>query len=124
MYTIEFYKDSRGREPVYEYLDELSKKNDKNSRINYNKAIKYIQKLCDDGTKAGMPFIRHLDGAIWELRPINERILFVAWINGSFLLLHHFTKKTQTTPVQEIETAKNRLNDYIERSKQNDRRIY
>ena len=52
---------------------------------------------------------------IWELRPLRDRILFVAWVDGSFVLLHHFVKKTQKTPRREIEKAKRELKDLKER---------
>ena len=63
---------------------------------------------------------KHIDGEIWEIRPIKNRILFVAWDGKSFVLLHHFIKKTQKTPQREIEQAKRNLNDYRERSKGNE----
>jgi len=56
---------------------------------------------------------------IWELRPINGRILFAGWVNGSFILLHHFMKKTQKTPRKEIDKAKQELNNMIELIKDN-----
>ncbi len=40
---------------------------------------------------------------------------FVAWHDGSFVLLHQFMKKTQKTPAREIEKAKRELADLIER---------
>lgn len=67
------------------------------------------------GTQAGEPYIKHLDGEIWELRPLRDRILFVAWHNGSYVLLHSFMKKTQKTPAREIAQAKRELADLIER---------
>ena len=45
----------------------------------------------------GEPFIKHLEGDIWELRPLRDRILFAAWLDDGFILLHHFVKKTQKT---------------------------
>ncbi|MBP5737985.1 MAG: type II toxin-antitoxin system RelE/ParE family toxin [Abditibacteriota bacterium] len=33
-----------------------------------------------------------------ELRPIKNRILFAAWYENTFILLHCFTKKSQKTP--------------------------
>ena len=63
----------------------------------------------------GEPYIKHLDGEIWELRPIRDRILFAAWHQGGFVLLHHFMKKTQKTPAREIAQAKQNLADLIER---------
>lgn len=65
--------------------------------------------------KQGNPHIKHLDSDIWELRPLRNRVLFVAWMNGSFVLLHHFIKKTQKTPAREIEKAKRELADMKER---------
>ena len=59
--------------------------------------------------------MKHIDGDIWELRPIRDRILFVAWHEGSFVLLHHFMKKTQKTPMREIEQAQRELADLKER---------
>jgi phage-related protein len=90
-------------------MDRLASKKDKNSRVNYNKISAYIQTLMREGVAAGMPTMRHLGGDIWELRPLDNRILFAAWDGESFVLLHQFLKQTQKTPRQEIEKAKRRL---------------
>ena len=63
-----------------------------------------------------MPYVRHLDGEIWELRPLRNRILLAGVVNGKYVLLHHFIKQTQKTPSREIEKAKRELADFIERS--------
>ena len=68
------------------------------------------------GTRAGEPFVKHLEDNIWELRPLRDRILFAVWINESFVLLTHFVKKTQKTPKREIEKAKRLYADLLERS--------
>lgn len=115
MHKIYFYKDKNGKEPVYEYMVELANKNNKDSRIKLNKIQDYIEVLKEYGTHAGEPYIKHLDGDIWELRPLRDRILFVGWVNGSYVLLHQFMKKTQKTPAREIEKAKRELADLIER---------
>lgn len=115
MHKIYFYKDIHGNEPVLEYLQELSKHTDKSSRIKANKINDYIQMLSQYGVQAGKPYIKHLDGDIWELRPLRDRILFVAWVDGGYVLLHQFLKKTQKTPKREIEKAKRELADLIER---------
>lgn len=115
MHEIHFYRDRNGKEPVLEYLRELSRKKDKDSRIKANKINDYIEVLSQYGTQAGEPYIKHLDGDIWELRPLRDRILFVAWVNGGFVLLHHFMKQTQKTPAREIDKAKRELADLIER---------
>lgn len=115
MHDIYFYKDRNGNEPVKEYLAELAAKKDKDSRIKLNKIRDYMKTLSVYGTQAGEPYIKHLDGEIWELRPLRDRILFVAWVNGSYVLLHQFKKKTQKTPAREIEKAKRELADIVER---------
>lgn len=115
MHPIYFYRDAQGRRLIADYIAELSHKSDKDSRIKLNKLRDYIKMLSLYGTQAGEPYIKHLDGDIWELRPIRGRILFAAWYQGGFVLLHHFMKQTQKTPVREIARAKQNLADLIER---------
>ena len=103
MHKIYFYRDRNGNEPVAEYIAELAQKKDKDSRIKLNKIRDYIKILSEYGTQAGEPYIKHLDGEMWELRPLRDRILFIGWANGSYVLLHQFIKKTQKTPAREIE---------------------
>ncbi len=71
--------------------------------------------MSEHGTMAGEPYIKHLSGDIWELRPLRDRILFAAWNGDGFVLLHQFMKQTQKTPPKEIERAKNNLEDDRER---------
>ena len=120
MYKVFYYKDKNGKSPVAEYLRELSAKRDKESRIKSNKISDYIEYLVKEGKNAGEPYIKHLDGNIWELRPIRDRILFAAWDGQSFILLHHFMKKTQKTPQSEIDQAKRKLADIRERGIDNE----
>lgn len=116
MHKIYFYRDKNGNEPVAEYIAGLVNKKDKDSRIKLNKIRDYIKILSEYGTQAGEPYVKHLDGEIWELRPLRDRIFFIGWVNGSYILLHQFIKKTQKTPAREIEKAKKELADIIERS--------
>jgi len=115
LHEIHFYKDAKGIVPVLDYIKELAAKSDKDSRIKLNKIRDYVKILSEHGTRAGEPYVKHLGGDIWELRPLRDRILFVGWVNGSYVLLHHFTKKTQKTPAREIEKAKQELADLKER---------
>ena len=115
MYKINFYRDKNGKQPVKEYIEKLTENKDKDSRIKLNKIRDYIRVLKEYGTYAGEPYIKHIEGDIWELRPLSDRILFVAWYKNEFILLHHFVKKTQKTPSREIEKAKRELIDLKER---------
>lgn len=115
MHKIHIYRDENGKEPVADYLRELAEKKDKDSRIKLNKIRDYIKILSEYGTQAGEPYMKHIEGEIWELRPIRDRIFFVGWVNGSYVLLHHFMKQTQKTPAKEIAKAKRELADLKER---------
>ena len=120
MYKVYFYKDRNGKEPVREYMVQLASKKDKDSRIKLNKIVDYIRTLSEYGTRVGEPYIKHLDGDIWELRPLRDRILFAAWSGNSFVLLHVFMKQTKRTPQREIERAKRNLTDYCKRRKKSE----
>ena len=116
MYKIIFYEDKKGNTPVLEYIESLAVRDDQESAKKFNRIMDYIYKLQDGGTRIGSDYVKHLDGEIWELRPIKDRILFAAWIENSFILLHHFRKDTQKTPRSEIEKAQRELADFKERN--------
>ena len=117
MYDIIFYDDERGREPVREYIEQLKERSitNKDARINLRKIVTYLDALERYGTRMGAPVTKHLEGEIWELRPLANRILYAYFKDNKFILLHHFIKKTQKTPKREIEQAKRNLESYIER---------
>lgn len=115
MHKILFYADAKGKAPALEYIQALSKSGSKDARIKLNKIMQYIKVLEAKGTTAGEPYMKHLDGDIWELRPLRDRFLFAAYVGGSFVILHSFMKQTQKTPPREIEQAKRELTDFIAR---------
>ena len=118
MFKIYFYEDKDGYSPVYEHIQMLSLRKDKDSRINSSKINEYVEVLSKHGKAAGAPYIKHIDGEIWELRPIRGRIFFASWAGDGFILLHHFLKKTQKTPQREIDKAKRNLAEMRERSEE------
>jgi phage-related protein len=63
-----------------------------------------------------LPYTKHLNDDIWELRPLDDRILFAYWKNNMFVLLHHFRKTTNKTPPSEIKQAKQNLKDWVEKN--------
>ena len=115
MHTIIFYHDRRGKSPLKDYMHELEVSKSKDSRINLNKIREYVKALEVNGIDLPENYCKHLEGEIWELRPIRNRVLFAGWVKGSFVLLHSFLKNTQKTPRQEIERAKRELADFKER---------
>lgn len=117
MYDIDFYEDERGNSDVQDFIKELREKSEtsKDAKINFNKVVAYIDMLEEMGTRVGEPVTKHLDGEIWELRPLSNRILYAYYDNDTFVLLHHFLKKTQKTPKREIDKAKREIEDYKRR---------
>ena len=53
MYEIRFYEDRDGNKPVLDYLRELAKKTDKDSRIKANKIRDYMRILKEYGNCRG-----------------------------------------------------------------------
>ena len=106
---------------VVEYIRELNNSalTNKDDRIRHKKIIEYLDVLSEYGVRAGMPYIKHIDGPIWELRPTNDRVFFFYWKNQTYLMLHHYIKKTEKAPPREIEQAKRNLKDHLERSESN-----
>lgn len=118
MFDIIFYKDKSGNSEIINYLDELQEKakTDKNARINREKILAYMVALAKYGTRIGTPFVKHIDGNLWELRPLSNRIFFFYWKDNQFVLVHYFLKKSQKTPKKEIEKARKNIKDFLERS--------
>ena len=110
-----FYRDRKGNEPVADYLRELNKNECKDKRINLRKIQDYIKLLELRGLSLGEPFIKHIEGELWELRPIRNRIFFALVSENRIILLHHFIKKTKKTPKNEIAKARRNLNDFKRR---------
>lgn len=119
MYDIEFYEDRKGKSEVYEYIKELKINNSKENKQKVKKIDLYIDLLSEYGLTLTEPYIKKLEGEIWELRPLRDRILFASWCNNKFVLLSVFIKQTQKTPKKEIEKAKRLLEDYKKRSDEN-----
>lgn len=59
MYNIIFYKDQKGNEEVKDYIISLKIKGTKDSLIKLNKIQDYLNILMENGTRFGMPFVKH-----------------------------------------------------------------
>jgi phage-related protein len=99
--TGRFYAFASGRRPVREWLLDLSK----NDRRVIGKDIQKIE----FGWPMGMPYCRSLGHGLWEVRSdlAGGRIARVIFciVRSEMVLLHGFEKKTQKTPVHDIELA-------------------
>ena len=100
---VVFYRTGSGNEPVSEWLRGLSK-TDKRTIGSDIKTVQY-------GWPIGMPVVRKLDTGLWEIRSRLaqriSRILFT--VRGdTMVLLHGFIKKSQKTPKEDLQLAKDR----------------
>ena len=100
-----------------EYLVNLQSQNSKTAKIQANQIATYITLLQERGFSLNKNIIDKVNEKynIWELRLGCNRVLFVTWINGMFVLLHAFPKKTQKTPKREIAQAIREIKDLRER---------
>lgn len=121
MYEIHFYKNRKGEQPVRDYIMSLDGKNGKDARIKATKIRDYIKALSIYGLSLDTNYIKPIKNEenLWELRPLKDRIFFVTWNETGFVLLHHFQKKTQKTPVREIEQALREIEDLKRRGVNN-----
>ena len=102
---VVFFRLDSGREPVREWLRDMSRDN----RKTLGEDIKTLQ----FGWPVGMPLARKMDDDLWELRStISSGIArtFFTVYQKKIVLLHGFVKKSQKTPSNELATAKRRLN--------------
>ena len=117
MYEVIIYEDKNGKSEIRDFLKRLhlQSSTNKDAKINMNKIYSYINALERIGTRIGNPTVKHIDGELWELRPLKNRIFFFYWKDNKFVLVHHFVKKTPKTPKREIEKAKGNIRDFKER---------
>jgi phage-related protein len=113
-WTIDYYEAIDGRCPVKEFVDSLS----------HEGQAKYIfitKLLTEYGVLVKEPYVKQLTGRkkLFEIRIKDKtgvsRILYFTHTGRKFVLLHGITKKTDKTPLREIETAEERMKDYLSR---------
>lgn len=108
------YEKDNGEVPVEDFLNSLDVK----MRA---KMFGMIGLLQEKGNQLREPYSKHLDDGIFELRckvgSNITRVLYFFYYEGQIILTNGFVKKTQKTPHGEIELAKQRRSDYIERMK-------
>ncbi len=113
-WTIDYYETNDGSCPVKEFIDSLS----------HEGQAKYIfitKLLTEYGVLVKEPYVKQLTGRkkLFEIRIKDKtgisRILYFTHTGKKFVLLHGFTKKADKAPQREIETAEERMKDYLSR---------
>lgn len=106
MWQIEFYPPGANESPVADFLDSLP-------LVILNKVRHAIKLLEEFGPRLRQPYCKKLTGysKLFELRTAGSspvRLLYTV-LNGKFIILHGFVKKTDKTPTKEIKTALSRI---------------
>ncbi len=112
-WRVVFYKDSRGRSPISEYLNALPV-------AEQAAALEAFRLLREFGTLLGMPHAKHISGKLWELRPGPHRLFYFAYIGRRFVILHAYRKQSQKTPPRELAIAQRRLAEILSEGLDND----
>ena len=104
-YKVKFFYDPEtSRNPVREYLDEVSDKEKA-------KILKYIDFLRQHQGVLDEPYTKHIRDKIRELRvdfgKNRHRIFFFTFVGKNIILLHAFLKRTVQPPQGEIIKAFN-----------------
>lgn len=111
-FEIVFYRNDKGEAPVEEFLDSLSDK----MRAKMLLSVRIVR---EKGYQARMPYSEELGDGIFELRAKVgsdiSRVLYFFVVGRRIVLTNGFVKKTQKTPVSEIERAKKYRADYLSR---------
>jgi phage-related protein len=102
-----FWRSATGREPVREWLNELSREDER--RIGCDMA------KVQFGWPVGLPLCRPLSRGLWEVRSSlpskrEARVLF-SFHDGMLIALHSFIKRTQATPDDDLALARQRLKE-------------
>lgn len=113
-WKIIYYQTVNGDYPAKVFINSLNAKAK-------SKIINAIDLLAEFDIRLGLPHSKRMsESELWELRILgkdNLRILYVAIIGKTFLLLHGFKKKKQKIDRKDIKIAERRLDDYKLRSK-------
>ena len=110
-FTVIFYK-TENTEPIKEFLDSL---NDKMAA----KILSMLKILEDKGNALRKPKSESINDGIFELRckvgSDISRIMYFFYYGKKIVITNGFIKKTQKTPIKEIQLAKKRRAEYISR---------
>ncbi|MGY2684002.1 type II toxin-antitoxin system RelE/ParE family toxin [Pseudomonas tolaasii] len=103
--SVVFYRTQAGNEPEREWLMELPRE----ARRLIGTDIKSVQ----FGWPLGMPLVRKLEPRLWEIRTelgVNIARVVFTLVNSDMVLLHGLIKKSQKTPLVDLNTARHRKN--------------
>ena len=112
-FNIIMYESEAGRLPVVEFLSSI--KDDKLLA----KIYRDIKLLEVSGNLLREPYSKALNNGLFELRTKQgtniSRIIYFFIVGNNIVLTNGFIKKTQKTPISEIEKALEYRKDFLKR---------
>ncbi|MGC1392833.1 MAG: type II toxin-antitoxin system RelE/ParE family toxin [Coleofasciculaceae cyanobacterium] len=117
MKEVVFYRTDLERCPIQEFLDSLSGKQ--------AQKVLWVLRLIEDFESVPSQYFKKLVNTDeWEVRVQvgNNTLRLLGFFDGDSLVIltNGFAKKTQKTPLQEIELAQQRKRDYLNRKQTNE----
>jgi phage-related protein len=108
-----FFKTSSGRSPVIDELDSLPVQASAH-------AYELLDGIEQHGLNAPRVVFRQIEGKLWAIKmnlPATGgyRVFYSLLEKETMLLLHAYAKKSQKAPKKELDTARKRLHDALER---------
>jgi len=111
-WQIYFYKNSKGEQPVKDYINNLKAAEQAKVRNKLNLLKEFGPFNLD------INHVKYLKDKIWELRIVGKdhhRIFWFIFNSKNIILLHAFHKKTQKIPQIHIQKSFSRKKDFIKR---------
>jgi len=117
-YKIELYEKIDGRTPVLEFILSLNPK----QQAKIYREIDLLEKIVNELHYPHVDIIKSKKySGLWELRIEFAsnifRIFYFLPENNKVILLHGTVKKKQKTPKKGLETALERMKEYLRREK-------
>ncbi len=99
-FTVYYYDDSQGNNPVKDFLDSLHEKQKA-------KIFRIFEVYEEYRLNSTMPHTKKITATpFWEIRILgkdNIRIIYLMITKENILVLHGFVKKSQKTPQKELK---------------------
>jgi phage-related protein len=105
---IVYYVDRRGRVPPWEFITSLPSQE-------RDKCFEYLAYLEEMGEKVRRPVGDYIGNKLYELRPKQTRIIYFFMLNKAIVILHAFRKQTNSIPFKDLEIARHRMDDFLNR---------
>jgi len=111
-FDVDFYDLADGTKPAEVFIEGLPPKM-------MAKVLRTIHMLRLNGSELREPYSKHLGDGIFEVRAKAgtdiSRVLYFFMFGKKAILTHGFIKKTQKTPIAEIDRAKKYRAEYLSR---------